>query len=160
MIDLNDDFQFIFSECAYPAMAPVVDNTIYFLFQEDPTPGTFEWPNEQPEAGENSMIMMSVPKSVFVGIEENEASLNFELSDIYPNPASTHAPFNIRLEDQAGVSVNVLNVVGQSVRTMELGQLNAGDHKLSLDVSDLTSGLYYCTVVVDGQSSTRKIVIQ
>jgi hypothetical protein len=159
-IDLNDDFQFIFSECAFPAMAPVVDNTIYFLFQEDIYPGTAEWPNEQPEAVENQMFMMSVPKSVFVGIEENETSLNFELSDIYPNPANSIAQFNVRLEDHAGVQLNLLNVVGQTVKTMNYGQLNAGDHKLRVEVSELPAGLYYCNVSVDGQSATRKLVIQ
>ncbi len=160
MIDLNDDFQFIFSECAYPAMAPVVDNTIYFLFQEDPIPGTFEWPGEQPEANENSMIMMTVPKSFFVGIEENEVTLNFELSDLYPNPTQGIAQFNIRLEDNAGVSINVLNTIGQSVKMLDLGQLKTGSHKLNLDVSDLPAGLYYCNVRVDGQSASRKIVVQ
>ncbi|MCK5765281.1 MAG: hypothetical protein KAH26_04830, partial [Bacteroidales bacterium] len=35
-----------------------------------------------------------VPKSTFVGLEENKIALNFELSDIYPNPATTNAQFN------------------------------------------------------------------
>jgi len=160
-VDLNDDFQFIFSECAYPAMAPVIGgNTIYFLFQEDIYPGTSEWPSEQPEAVENQMFMMSVPKSVFVGIEENEASLNFELSDLYPNPASSMVQFNINLEEHASVQLNLLNVVGQTVKTMNYGQLNTGNHKLRVEVSELPVGLYYCTVSVDGQSATRKLVIQ
>ena len=159
MIDLNDDFQFIFSECAYPAMAPVVDNTIYFLFQEDPTPGTFEWPNEQPEAGENSMIMMTVPKSVFVGIEENEVSLNFELSQNFPNPARLNTQFNLRLDDMSNVTIHVVNVVGQSVKQLSMGSMDAGSHRITLDVSDLTAGIYYCNVNVDGQIATRKLVV-
>ena len=159
-VDLNDDFQFIFSECVFPSMAPVVDNTIYFLFQEDVFPGTAEWPGEQPEAVENQMFMMSVPKSVFVGIEENEASLNFELSDIYPNPANSLAQLNVRLQDNAGVSVNLVNIIGQSVQMFNYGLMNAGDHQIRLDVSGIPAGLYYCNVMVNGQSATRKIVIQ
>jgi len=158
-IDLVTEIQFIFSECAYPQLTPTLENTLHLVFQEDEYPGIAQW-QEDHEAVENHMIYFEVPKSTFVGVEENEIALNFELSDIYPNPATTHAQFNIRLEDHAGVSVKLLNVIGQTVSTMEFGQLNAGNHKLSLDVSDITSGLYYCTVVVDGQSSTRKIVIQ
>jgi len=160
MIDLNDDFQFIFSECAFPAMAPVVDNTIYFLFQEDSYPGTFEWPNEQPEAVENSMIMMSVPKSVFVGVEENEIMLNFELSQNFPNPARQSTQFNLRLDDNSNVTILVVNVVGQSVKQLSMGSMDAGSHRISLDVSDLTAGMYHCIVNVDGQIATRKLVVQ
>ena len=160
MIDLNDDFQFIFSECAYPVMAPFVDNTIYFLFQEDSYPGTFEWPGEQPEACENNMIMMSVPKSVFVGVEENGTVLNFELSQNFPNPARLSTQFNLRLDDNSNVTIHVVNVVGQSVKQLNMGSMNAGSHRITLDVSDLTAGIYYFSVNVDGQIATRKLVVQ
>ncbi|MCD4723898.1 MAG: T9SS type A sorting domain-containing protein, partial [Bacteroidales bacterium] len=158
--DMNDDFQFIFSECAYPAMAPVVDNTIYFLFQEDSYPGTFEWPGEQSEPCENNMVMMSVPKSFFVGVEENGTVLNFELSQNFPNPARISTQFNLRLDDKSNVTIHVVNVVGQSVKQLNMGSMDAGSHRISLDVSDLTAGIYYCNVYVDGQIATRKLVVQ
>jgi len=161
MIDLNDDLQFIFSECVYPMMAPVVDNTIWFLFQEDIYCGSVEWPEEQQaEPTENRMFMTSVPKSVFVGLDENVAKLNFEVSDIYPNPANTFIQFNVKLEEYAAVQVNIVNVVGQSVQTRDFGQLTSGNQNLRIEVSELPSGIYYCNVNVDGQSATRKIVIQ
>ncbi|MEN8225309.1 MAG: T9SS type A sorting domain-containing protein [Bacteroidota bacterium] len=158
MIDLNDDIQFIFSECAFPVMTPLVDNTIYFLFQEDIYPGTFEWPGEQPEPVENSMIMMSVPKSVFVGIEENEAALNFDLSAPYPNPANSSVQFNINLETNAQVVVELLNTIGQTVSSVDFGVMN-GNRKLSIDISELQAGIYYCNVNVDGQRASRKLVV-
>jgi hypothetical protein len=160
MVDLNDDIQFVFSECAFPAMAPIVDNDIYFLFQEDPFPGTYEWPNEQAEPSENNMYFMTIPKSVFVGIEENEAQLNFEISDPYPNPAYVNTMINLRLETHADVTVTMLNMVGQAVKTQHMGGMIAGDHRLTIDVSGLRSGLYYCNIQVDGQSASRKVVVQ
>ena len=159
MIDINDDIQYIFSECAFPAMAPVVDNTIYFLFQEDATPGTFEWPNQQPEAEENHMLMVSIPKSVFVGIDENEAMLDFELSDLYPNPAHSSVTFNVSLDNIAHVNVQLVNMIGQSVQTLNMGQLTQGDKRISLDVSSLPSGIYHVIVNVDGQTASRKLVV-
>ncbi len=160
MVDLNDDFQFIFSECAFPAMAPVVDNTIYFLFQEDDAPGTFEWPNEQPEANENEMYMMTVPKSFFVGIEENEVALNFELSQPYPNPAATQAVLNVVLQENSHVMVNILNATGQSVYFSDMGNLRKGSHQLRLNVENLPAGIYHCSVNVDGQAASRKIMVR
>ncbi len=160
MIDLNDDIQFIFSECAFPAMAPVVDNSIYFLFQEDSYPGTYEWPGEQPEAVENRMFMMTVPKSVFVGIEENEGALDFEVSELYPNPASTSLNFVVRLQENSKVHLALLNMMGQSVIHLDKGNMNAGDHKLLLDISELSPGIYTCQVNVNGQSLSKKVIVQ
>ncbi|MDT8393524.1 MAG: T9SS type A sorting domain-containing protein [Bacteroidales bacterium] len=159
MIDLNDDIQFIFSECAFPVMSPVVDNTIYFLFQADGMPGTFEWPNEQAEAVENEMIMMSVPKSVFVGIDENENVLNFELSDLYPNPANSSVLFNVSLEGTANVQVQLTNMTGQKVQSIIMGNLSQGSHRINLDVSDMTAGIYNVVVIVDGQTAGRKLIV-
>ena len=46
-IDLNTDIIFSFSECVFPMLAPVVDDIIHVVYQEDYQPGTFEWPGEQ-----------------------------------------------------------------------------------------------------------------
>jgi hypothetical protein len=141
-IDLNDDLQFIFSECAFSSMSGFIPgNEVYYLFQEDIYPGTYEWPGEQPEAVENHMYFMTVPISEFVGIEENESSLDFELSDLYPNPANSTAHFRIKLENASGVEMNLVNVIGQSVKTVDYGLLTSGTHQLKIDVSDLPTGL-------------------
>lgn len=158
--DINADIQFIFSECAFPAMVPVVDNTIYFLFQEDQFPGTFNWPEEQVEAVENRMYMLEIPKSTFVGLEENEGLLNFELSEVYPNPAYSDIALNLRLENNSNVNMQVVNMVGQSIISRDMGSMNAGDHRISFNVSELNAGIYHCIISVDGQRLSRKIVVQ
>ena len=158
MVDLNDDIQFIFSECVFSAMAHNTTNTLYFLFQEDFAAGSFEWPNEQAEATENKMYMMSVPKSVFVGIDENSLDLNFEISELYPNPTNSNVQFNISLESNSQVYVNLVNTIGQVVKTDRLDEMT-GDQRISFDVSDLKAGIYYCNVTVDGQTISRKLVV-
>ena len=159
MIDINDDIQFIFSECAFPTMPYFFDNTIYILFQEDFSPGTYEWPGEQTAPSENKMYMMSIPKSVFVGISENEPTPGFEMSDLYPNPANKNVHFNLTTENNAAVTVNIMNNVGQVVLTENVGVMAAGNHRLSFDVTFLDAGIYYCTVNVDGQTTSRKLVV-
>lgn len=159
MIDLNDDIQYIFSECAFPTMPAMVGDMIYVLFQEDGTPGTYEWPNEQPEAEENEMLMMSIPKSVFVGIEENEASLNFELSALYPNPANSNVVFTLSLDENAAVQVELTNMIGQSVASLQQGIMTQGNHRINLDVNNISAGIYNLVVLVNGQSASRKLVV-
>ena len=140
-------------------MIPMVDNTIHFLFQEDVYPGTFEWPSEQPEPSDNKMYFMSIPKSVFVGIEENERDIDFELSSIYPNPANASAKMVVRLENSSIVQVDLLNAAGQSVKSINMGYLNAGNHTIKMEISDLPAGIYYFKVNVDGQSLNKKLIV-
>jgi hypothetical protein len=158
-IDLNTDISFIFSECAYPELTPTLGNTLHLVFQEDEYPGIKEWQNNH-EYVENHMYYFGVPKDVFVGVEENEIALNFELSQNFPNPARLSTQFNLRLNDKSNVTIHVVNVVGQSVKQLSMGSMDTGNHRITLDVSDLTAGIYYYSVNVDGQIATRKIVVQ
>ena len=160
MIDLNDEIQFIFSECAYPAMAPVIDNTVYFLFQEDNVPGTFEWPGEQPEANENNMVMMEVPKSVFVGLEEPVNSHAAFMSSLWPNPAATVSRFTVDLETAGGLNVEVFNAGGQKVMQQDQGLLQAGKHTLHLDLKTLNSGLYFVRITAGSRQAGKRLIIQ
>jgi len=160
MIDLNDEIQFIFSECAYPAMAPVIDNTVYFLFQEDNVPGTFEWPGEQPEANENNMVMMEVPKSVFVGLEEPVNSHAAFMSSLWPNPAATVSRFTVELETAGGVNVEVFNAGGQKVMQQDQGLLQAGKHTLTLDLKTLNSGLFFVRITAGSRQAGKRLIVQ
>ena len=151
-IDINDEVTWILSECVFPVMSPVVNDMVHVVFQEDNIPGVYEWPAEQTEPTENRMQHMSFPVSFFVGVDE--------ISQIYPNPANTTASFGLKFEQSSNVSIDVVNVVGQLVKRIDLGTLNKGNHPVELQVSDMNSGIYYIAVTVGQRKSTQKILIQ
>jgi hypothetical protein len=157
LIDLNSDLQYIFSECAYPEMAPVIGDYVNLVFQEDPYPGIHEWIADH-DAVQNNLMYMKIDKDVFVGLKELAEDLPFEFF-ISPNPANSVSFLNLKLEKSGNISVIILNQVGQTVYATEPGRLEQGQHLIRLDVSNLQAGIYYCVVRNDGIQSTKKIVV-
>lgn len=75
----------------------------------------------------------------------------------YPNPAHSTVNFNYNLTGSNATAV-VYNLVGQEVMRQEL---NTFDGKLSLSVASLNDGIYFCSVMRNGQTfATVKFVVK
>lgn len=82
----------------------------------------------------------------FIGIEENA----FEALSVYPIPANDI----ITISDETTIgNVAIHSVVGQKILEMDMNTASG-----SINISDLTPGVYYLTVSRDGASSVHQIV--
>ncbi len=160
--DINLDIQWLLSECVYSEMSPILHgDMVHIVFQEDNLVGTYEWPaSVQTIPSLNRIHHMDFPVSFFVGVDELSENQNFEVSPIYPNPSNSTSRFGLRLQEKSNVSIDVVNVVGQAVKKIELGTLNTGTHPVELTVSDLKPGIYYVSITVDQRKTTQKILVQ
>ena len=158
MIDLNADIQYIFSECAYPMMSPVIDDYVHFVFQEDPFPGIATW-LENHDVLECQVMHMAIDKDVFVGIRDNEKVPSLEIS-VYPNPAAERVWLQLALKNTSSLNVTLVDQVGRVVIDEEMGNMNAGDHRISFDISALAPGVYFIRAEAGGETITEKMVIQ
>lgn len=79
-----------------------------------------------------------------------------------PNPASSSVNFNITLKESANnVTINLTNALGQTVKSVNIGSLNANQaNSTQVKVSDLASGLYIYTIHVNGQTYSNKLMIK
>jgi hypothetical protein len=151
--DLNKEVQFMFSECVFPAVAPLVDDKVRIVFQEDPTPGTGS-------GEENFLDYMDFDKELFVGIPNVNQASGFQVSQNYPNPAIRSTQFGVRLEQPGDVTVTLTDLVGQTVKHLDMGRLNSGNNLITLDVSGITGGIYFYSVQVNDQKVTHKMIVQ
>ena len=103
---------------------------------------------------------MDFDKSIFVGVDEPVNTIQYEVSQIHPNPATTTVKLMLKLEKSSDITVSVVNLMGQRVNIINMGTLNAGNNPISLDVSNLPSGIYYCVVQVNGEKTTQKMIVQ
>jgi len=158
-VDLNDGILYLFSECAFPAMAPVIDDKVHIVYQEDNVPGIHEWANEH-DIVENKMKWMSYDKDFFVGVDEEKEITSFSLSEGYPNPASETVSFSLNLKNAEIANVRLTNIIGQVVQSEIIDGLHSGANTISLNVSDLMGGVYFCTIEVNNISQTSKIIIR
>ncbi len=72
----------------------------------------------------------------------------FSLSQNYPNPFNPTTTINYNLPIRAEVTIRVVNTLGQEIRTMVLGSLDAGTHHVVWDGRNangemVASGIYF-----------------
>jgi hypothetical protein len=92
------------------------------------------------------------------GIAE-EAMVGGSVSEIYPNPASNFVSLDYELtSDVKQANVKVFNLLGAEVKT---ANLESNGNKLRMDITDLESGIYFYSVIVNGDVyKTKKLVVQ
>jgi len=151
--DLTGDFYFKYSECVFPAVAPLVDQQIHVVLQEDFTPGTGS-------GEENFMDHINFPKDYFVGIPVTDQTPGFIVSQNYPNPASQSTSFTLKSEKPALVTVNIDNLLGQTIKHFDFGKIDKGNSLITLDLSGMTPGIYCLTVNAGGEKATRKMIVE
>jgi hypothetical protein len=75
---------------------------------------------------------------------------------IYPNPASDRIYINS--DNISTISrVELMNAIGNIVRILDTP--SATGNELSLNVSDLPSGVYFVRVLCDGKIQTQRILV-
>ena len=94
----------------------------------------------------------------WVGVDQKK--MEIATVNVYPNPAKDNATISLNLKQRADVTLQVTSVVGHQVISRDLGTLAAGTEQVTVDVRNLASGVYFCTLIVDGQKITKKMIVQ
>jgi hypothetical protein len=85
------------------------------------------------------------------GIKETKSST----IAIYPNPASDIITLNIDNINNAGLTLNIYNVIGTLVKSETLGQ-----NQRQINIADLPNGVYFATIKSNNTRKTEKLIIQ
>ncbi|MEI6900306.1 MAG: T9SS type A sorting domain-containing protein, partial [Bacteroidota bacterium] len=165
--DMNQDFLYNFSECVWPSMAQKSSATQFFFeFMADDLAGAFL--NTAPGvAGQSSITdnfitVMKVDKSsVGVGINDQKKDVaSLMVSRNYPNPVSGTTSIGIQTNKAGNLSIDVTNLTGQKVISLNKGYASAGAYRYSVDCSQLSAGVYFYTVTVGNESRTQKMIVE
>jgi len=78
---------------------------------------------------------------------------------LYPNPVVDITSLNYTLPVNAKVTVNIFDLNGRMVKSIELSQQYAGIHQTNVDCSSLNRGTYIMQIVAGKESSTTKFVV-
>jgi hypothetical protein len=84
---------------------------------------------------------------------------SFQLGLPYPNPFNATARVDYRLEHPAEITLQVHNILGQDVATLQCGTQPAGRHSLTIDGSSWASGVYLLTMRSAGEVRTKKLLL-
>jgi hypothetical protein len=161
--NLTGDFLYTWSECVYATASPTATtDKVHIVFQMDDYAGVkFKGDNGaqgQTAYTTNNLVYLSTP--TYVGIDEPKAKLNFAVTQNYPNPAQGATEVKVVLSKPGNLSMQVSSLVGQKMMEVSKGNVGAGNHLFTIDCSNLPSGVYFYTVKVGNESSTRKMIVQ
>ena len=93
-----------------------------------------------------------------VGINENDATTEFGIKNIYPNPA-TH-DLNIIYNSDEATEISITNVLGQEIKRIK-GDSSKGMHHTTVDVSSIDKGIYFVTIISNNnRSNVVKVVVE
>lgn len=83
-------------------------------------------------------------------VDENVSKL---FSNAYPNPASNFVNFDCEMQN---ATIAIYNMMGQEVIRQDVN-----DTHVSINVSDLTDGIYFYSILVNGEAvKTSKLVVR
>lgn len=88
-----------------------------------------------------------------------EQAGSFRLVGNYPNPFNPTTNIVFELASASDVTLEIYNILGQRVDNLQLGQRNAGEHRVNFDASNLSSGIYFVRMQVGHDVQTHSMTL-
>ncbi len=83
--------------------------------------------------------------------------MNYELFQNYPNPFNPTTQISFTIPSSGVVKLNIYNVLGEIVAEIVNERLEAGFHEYQFDADNLTSGIYFYSISVNGFREVKKM---
>ena len=94
-----------------------------------------------------------------IGDTPGQITESFDLLKNYPNPFNPTTTISYNLNRASEVKLTIYNAIGQEVQTLFKQHQLQGSHEITWDAGDQPSGVYFCELKADGQSSVRKMIL-
>jgi predicted esterase len=86
-------------------------------------------------------------------------NLNFELYNNFPNPFNPETVISYQLPESDHVELKVYDILGYETLTLVNGEQYPGQHKIKLDGTNLTSGIYFYQIKTANFIETKKMLL-
>ena len=90
---------------------------------------------------------------------ENLRNPSFKLLPNFPNPFNPTTAIGYQLSAVSHVTLKVFDVLGREIRTLVNAVEKPGEHEVTFDGEDLSSGIYFCSLSAGGLVETKAMVL-
>lgn len=99
--------------------------------------------------------------TVPVGIDDYIAGVpsGFTLSQNYPNPFNPSTTIEYDIPAPEFVTLEVFDILGRKIETLENGTQQAGRHSVIWDGEDAASGIYYYSLRAGNSTESRRMIL-
>ena len=87
-----------------------------------------------------------------------EAPNRLELNQNYPNPFNPSTTISFNLPESGVVTLRVYNLIGEVIKTLIEGFMEAGIHTFSFNAEGYPSGMYLYSLSTNGFTETKKML--
>lgn len=159
--DLTASLEHVFDECVFPSIASYSDDYFYLTYQRDDEPGLHIRGDEDPVTMNTITFMEVLKDEVISSVEENNIPIfDYDVAQNFPNPFTRTSVVNVNVRQSTTLTLEVVNMMGQQVYTVDAGVASPGMNEISIDASNLSTGLYFYTVRAGETSITKKMIVE
>jgi DNA-binding beta-propeller fold protein YncE len=108
---------------------------------------------------ETSRIQKAVYQTNDVTELENQILKNFSLIQNFPNPFNPTTKIKYTIPEKANHSLIVFDVLGNELRELVGGEVEAGEYEADFDATNLPSGVYFYRLQTEEFIETKKMIL-
>ena len=111
--------------------------------------------------GENGTILHTTDGGIIINVEDENSSMprNYSLSQNFPNPFNPNTTIKWQMPEASFVTLKIYDVLGREVITLANEELSAGEHEVTFNASQLSSGVYLYQLKAGSVIETKKMVL-
>lgn len=112
----------------------------------------------------SGLFKMNITYSVLTSVNENIISsvtpTHFKLYQNFPNPFNPSTSIRFDLPFTGNVSLKIYDQLGKEIKILAAGVKNIGSYEINFEASDLSSGIYFYSLEIDGNKiDTKKMIL-
>lgn len=95
------------------------------------------------------------------GIQQISSNIpeRYSLRQNYPNPFNPVTKIEFQLPQAGSIKVMIYDIMGQEISVLAAGYLRPGTYRTEFDAAHLTSGVYFCKLVTENFTETKRMVL-
>ncbi|MBI4931851.1 MAG: T9SS type A sorting domain-containing protein [Bacteroidetes bacterium] len=79
---------------------------------------------------------------------------NISSFNVFPNPTGNSTEISYSLQSSSDVKAELFNLVGEKLKSVSSGNQSAGVHKITIDCTDITNGIYFVKLIANRTEQT------
>ena len=84
---------------------------------------------------------------------------SYKLEQNYPNPFNPSTTINYSIKKDGLVKLEIINILGERVKTLINERQSSGNYKVTFDASSLASGIYIYRLIVNDYVAAKKMIL-
>ncbi len=100
-----------------------------------------------------------INNSTSINENNNELTLDYHLSNNYPNPFNPTTKIIFSIPQRSFVSLKVFNVLGNEIATLVNGERSVGTYEVEFNASEISGGVYFYKLKSGNYFETKKMIL-